>query len=266
MADIIQIYNRKGGVAKTTSVIQLGGEFSKNFGKRVLLCDFDESGDLTASIAHSEKPEMFLPDMLVSYYVHDIEEDIHGAICRTDFERLDLIPASAISMSNALSDLAKDRLFSPAGCLDPFMEQIEDEYDIILFDCGAGSTDYDLMAMGSADYLLIPTDDTTNSANQARRTISDMQRCKRIANSKLDFMGMYISIMHERRSVSKAVKELLIEKYQEKMIPISIRDGAGIGNTGAMSAPLCYALPSDNVAKDFHKLAKYIIEYIGDGK
>ena len=266
MAAIIQIYNQKGGVAKTTSTIQLGGEFAKNFGLRVLMFDFDPSSNLTGYVSHSENPEMYFSDMLISYYEDDTEEDMHDAICHTDFENLDIVPATRAGMEKASFVLSNNRFFTPAGSLNPFVEQIEDEYDVILFDSSAGSTNYNLMAMCIANYLLIPTDDSTASVEGANLTIEDMHQCKKRLNPNIDFIGMYISRANGRRAVSRDLRELLGEQYKDKLIPIAIRDGAGVGKASLERAPLCFSYPNDNVTKDYHSLAEYVLEYIQKGE
>ena len=266
MADIIQIYNQKGGVAKTTSTIHLGGEFAKNFGKRVLLFDFDPLCALTKHIACSETPNMYFTDLLKEYYLDDTEEDMHEAICRTDFENIDIVPATREKMEKATLDLANNKFFSNNGSLDPFIEQIEDEYDIVIFDSAAGATDYNLMAMCIANYLIIPTDDSMTSAESATLTIADMLKCKKRFNPGLDFIGIYMSRANGRRRVAKGLEALLGEQFKDKLIPVAIRDGAGVGNAGLDNSPICYCYPNDNIAKDYHNLAEYIIEYIGKGK
>lgn len=259
---IIQIYNQKGGVGKTTSTIQLAGEFAKNFGKRVLVFDFDPSSNLSDGIGHSEKPQMYFSDMLVEYYEEDTEEDIHDAICASNFENIDLVPATRAKMERAAITLSTNRFFRPEGSLEPFLKQIEGEYDIVLFDSSAGSTSYNLMSMCVANYLLIPTDDSTDSAAGANLTLGDMIQCKKRFNEDLDFIGMYLSRTNGRRSMAKDLKQILGGTYQDKLLPVTIRDGAGIGKARVECAPLCYSYPKDNAAKDFHELAEYIINYI----
>lgn len=265
MAIIIQIYNQKGGVGKTTSTVQLAGEFAKNYGKRVLLFDFDPSSNLSDGVGHSEKPEMYFSDILLSYYEDDNEEDIHDAICASNFENIDLVPAVRSKMERAATTLSNNKFFRPEGSLAPFLKQIEGEYDIILFDSSAGSTVYNLMAMCVADYLLIPTDDSADSAVGANLTLNDMKQCKKMFNPDLDFIGMYLSRTNGRRGMSKDLKEVLGSQYQDKFIPVFIRDGAGIGKARIECAPLCYVLPRDNATSDFHGLASYIMEYIERG-
>ena len=261
MAKVIQIFNQKGGAGKTTSTIQIAAELSKNFGKRCLLFDFDPSCNLTNGLAHSENPEMYFSDIILEVYDEEIEEDIHLAICKTEFEGIDLVPEARKNMKKTSKGLPRCDMYSPVGCLDPFIEQIYDEYDFIFFDCAAGGVEFNLMAMCAAEYLLIPTDDNPDGVDGASATLTDMRQCKKLYNPKLDLIGVYLSNSFERRTFTKELKVVLGEQLKDKLIPIAIRNAAVAIKARTLRIPLCYAFPNEPINQDYHKLAEYILEY-----
>ncbi len=89
MAKIIAVFNQKGGVGKTTTTINLGACLAI-MGRKILIIDMDPQGNTTSGLGVDKKTlELSIYDCLME------AEDIKGAVMRTEWERLHIIPSSA---------------------------------------------------------------------------------------------------------------------------------------------------------------------------
>lgn len=262
MSKIVQIYSLTAGVGRTSFTINLAGELSKNFDKRILLLDFDELSCSTNDLVRVKKPVMYFSDMLVSYFEEGVLKDFHAAISKTNFKGLDIVPSERKKMDNSIRVLSDCNYFEATSALEPFLKQIEDEYDIILVDSSANERKYDFMAMCQADYVIIPVDDDIRSTKRAKLSIEEMLKCKNRLNLNFDFIGICLNRMHNRWSLSKQVKIELSEEFHDKFIPAVIRASVTVGDAAWKYSPLCYAYPSSAVSKDYHQVASYILDYI----
>ena len=269
MAKIIQVYNRKGGVGKSTSVIQIAGELSKNHGKRVLVIDLDSSSNASNGLAHNADPDIFLSEIMTSY-LDGIDEDIHDAICHTAFENLDLMAANSNYMEQAAQTLSANPMFTPFTYLKPFLEQVRDDYDYIIIDSAQGDASiYNMMALGAADYVLTPTDDNLDGTDgiswlQARIAFFRNRNPRREMNINpdLEWLGVFVNRASLQRSLTKEMIKHLAKNYGDKFIDATIRDAAIVGKARVYQTPLCYLDSNAPVTKDFAALTNNILERI----
>ena len=127
-ARVIAVANQKGGVGKTTSTINLGAALAE-YGRRVLLVDFDPQGALSVGLGIN--PNQF------ELTVHDLllgggDTHIDDVIIETQVEGLDLLPSNIdLSAGEVLLVSEVGREHSLTRTLKPVL----DEYDVILVDC-----------------------------------------------------------------------------------------------------------------------------------
>ncbi len=146
MAIIYAIASQKGGVGKTTTVLNLGAALAE-MGCKVLLVDLDPQGGLTLCCGHE-------PDSLETT-IYDALRRSHSAepyILQTAFGT-DLLPANvdlALSEMELVGSLARERRL--AMVLTP----VRNQYDVILIDCQPSLGLLTLNALALADYLMIP--------------------------------------------------------------------------------------------------------------
>jgi len=143
---IISVTNQKGGVGKTTSVLNLGAALSA-MGKKALLIDNDPQGNLTAGLGYTpaEQPRTLANLLLAAIdYPEDLEFHLQKAIIHTD-TGIDLIPANRrladaaarlqvmqLSQYNAVGDTKR----ASEGVMSDLLEHLRPSYDYIIIDCG----------------------------------------------------------------------------------------------------------------------------------
>ena len=175
MARIMAICNQKGGVGKTVTTVNLGIGLARK-GKRVLLCDVDAQGSLTASLGY-QRPDQ-IETAFASVMAHIISDEplIPGEGIIHHEEGIDLLPAN-IELSGLEVTLVNT--MSRETILREYLNSIRDQYDAILLDCCPSLGMLTINALAAADEVLVPCQAhflSIKGMEQLIRTISNVKR------------------------------------------------------------------------------------------
>ena len=148
---IISIINQKGGVGKTTTVINLASALSQQ-GKKILVIDLDPQGNATTGLglSNTEKSDQTI------YGILNGTMSISNVIKKTKFENLDLI-TSNVDLSGLEVETAGDnnRAFILKAKLTSYLNDSRALYDYILIDCPPSLSLLTVMALVSSNSLLV---------------------------------------------------------------------------------------------------------------
>ena len=152
MCKVIICANQKGGVAKSTSVVNLGIGLA-NKGKRVLVIDNDPQGSLTEALGYPQpdKLEITLANVM-EWVLNEDDYDLKAGILHHE-EGIDLMPAN-IELSGVETSLVG--IMSSETTLREYIETIRDDYDYILLDTTTGFTGISLAILEQTDVLCLP--------------------------------------------------------------------------------------------------------------
>ena len=225
MCRVIVICNQKGGVAKTTSTVNLGIGLV-NAGKKVLLIDADPQGSLTASLGYVEPDE--LKSTLASIMMAVInEEEIHlddGILHHK--EGVDFLPGN-IELS-AL-EVVMGNVMSRELIMKEYVEQIRERYDYILIDCMPSLGMITINALVAADSVLIPVQAAYLPVKGLQQLIKTISMVKRRLNRKLYILGILLTMVDFRTNYAKDIAARVHESYGaeigifETVIPFSVK-------------------------------------------
>ncbi len=192
----IAIYHNKGGVGKTTTVVNLAAAIRKK-GKRVLVIDFDSQANTTFATGlvkfddeeFDDIKESNLLQLLQSEDFHPISEVARkSSFCNPEIY---VVPAHIDLMRNEtdLNDLDGSRLI-----LIDKLESVKDEYDIVLIDTPPSLNLYARIALITADYLIIPSD-LKPFANQGLTNVKEFIKGinifrRQIRKSQIEIIGV----------------------------------------------------------------------------
>ncbi len=170
---VIAIYHNKGGVGKTTTVINLAAALSK-LGKRILVIDLDSQANTTYATGLVKFEDELTDTIRESYIYHVLRERnkffIPEVVRRSSFTspEFDVVPSHIDLMEReqefVQTEQARTRLFRK-------LQDVKDRYDIVLIDTPPSLNIYARIALIAADYVIIPSD-LKPFANQGLRNVS----------------------------------------------------------------------------------------------
>lgn len=255
MNTIIAIANQKGGVAKTTTCLNLGHALSER-GRRVLLVDLDPQASLTISLGVDVRElSATIYDVLLAtnpdLSVKDIIQD-------TTIKGVSLAPAS-IDLSKAEMDLFSE--MNRERALKDALKPVQSAYDYILIDCPPSLGLLTTNALAAADQVLIPLQSDYLAMRGAELLLSTIEKVRRKLNPKLELLGV-LATMHDARTshsrdVLKEVRAAFGDRTFQSVIPYSVRAKESVVSGQSI---LQYDGKS-KLARAYRALAEEIIAY-----
>ena len=151
MCRVISVANQKGGVAKSTTTLNLGVGLARQ-GKKVLLIDADPQGSLTASLGYVEPDDIGTTLATIMMNIINDEEIGEEGILHHK-EQIDLLPAN-IELS-AL-EVTMSNVMSRELIMKEYIDTMRSRYDYILIDCMPSLGMMTINALVASDTVLIP--------------------------------------------------------------------------------------------------------------
>ena len=242
--------NQKGGVGKTTCVINIAAELGKR-GKRVLLVDMDPQGNATSGLGIAKKSVK-----TSSYQVLIGESDAKSAIITTEFKNLSLIP-STISLVGAEYDLhtTEERGQNAKRALAP----IRDEYDFILIDCPPTLGMITINALAAADGVIIPMPCDFFSLEGLSQLNLTIKKVRSLYNPNLDITGLLLTMYNKRLLLTAQVESELRKYYADKLFKTTISRSVKLAEAPGFGRPIAYFDPYGKGALEYREVVKELL-------
>ena len=221
MKRIISVINQKGGVGKTTTVVNLATALAE-LGKKILVIDLDPQGNATTGLGVSNND-----DTKNIYKIIIGQENPNSCIQQSCVKNLDLI-GSNVNLSGLEVETASDP--KRAFLLKEVLEKNENlflKYENIFIDCPPSLSLLTVMSLVVADELLVPLQTEFFALEGISQLVKTIERIKINLNPSLNIRGILLTMFDKRNKLSNQVDEEARKYFKEKVyrtvIPRNVR-------------------------------------------
>ncbi|MFN7093836.1 MAG: ParA family protein [Burkholderiales bacterium] len=213
MKNIIAVVNQKGGVGKTTSVINLASSLVKSR-KKVLVADIDPQGNATTG-SGIEKNSLAssIYDVVVG------QSKISEVIIKSANCGFEILPANS-NLAGAEIELVD--LERREYRLKDALTELAGNYDIILIDCPPSLSLLTLNGLAAANYLLVPIQCEYYALEGLTDLLNTVSRIKSGINPDLELLGLIRTMFDQRNNLANQVSEQLLQHFTTKVFKTSI--------------------------------------------
>ena len=220
---IISVINQKGGVGKTTTVINLAAGLAQKE-KKVLIIDLDPQGNATTGLGLSNLEN----SNETIYAVLNGSKSISKVIKKTNYQNLDLV-TSNVDLSGLEVETAGDskRAFILKGELTAYLNDFRGHYDYILIDCPPSLSLLTVMALVSSNSLVVPLQTEFFALEGLTQLMKTIERIKANLNPELSIRGILLTMYDKRNKLSSQVEKEARDFFNDKVyltvIPRNVR-------------------------------------------
>ena len=220
---IISVINQKGGVGKTTTIINLAAGLTMK-GKKILVIDLDPQGNATTGLGISNTDN----SDLTIYSVLNGNRKISEVIQSTKFENLNLI-TSNVDLSGLEVETAGDsrRAFKLKDELAAILNDSRASYDYILIDCPPSLSLLTIMALVASNSLVVPLQTEFFALEGVTQLMKKIERIKSNLNPSLDIRGILLTMFDKRNKLSGEVEQEARNYFKDKVystvVPRNVR-------------------------------------------
>ena len=251
----LSVINQKGGVGKTTTVINLAASLSI-LGQNNLVIDLDPQGNATTGLGMSNNnEEKNIYNLLIK------KINIKETIQRTKIKNLDLI-GSHVNLSGLEVETANDsnRAFVLKELLSNEKDGLLDKYDNIFIDCPPSLSLLTIMALVASDELLVPLQTEFFALEGITQLVKTIDRIKENLNPKLKIRGILLTMFDKRNKLSSEVDSEARNYFKEKVYQTVIQRNVRLSEAPSHGLP-CVIYDKNCVgSKSYFKLAEEFLK------
>jgi chromosome partitioning protein len=246
-AKIISFANQKGGVAKTTTTLNLAVAFTES-GHRVLAVDLDPQGNLTMSQGiDPDKVEGSMYDVLVDHI--PIREVVHQ-------REIDIAVAS-IDLAGA--EIAMSMQIGRERSLEKALSAVVDDYDFICIDTPPSLGLLTVNALTASDKVIVPVQCEYLSMRGLVQLQNTMEMIRENLNPRVHIEGILPTMLDSRTVHAKEAVEILEENFGELVFKSRIRKAIKFAEAPVRGSSVLKYDPNGNAANYYRELAKEVL-------
>jgi chromosome partitioning protein len=250
-ARVVAVCNQKGGVGKTTTTINLGAALAE-FGRRVLLVDFDPQGALSVGLGiQPHELDATIYNLLMERGTSAAE-----VVIKTSVADMHLLPSN-IDLSGAEVQLVHEvgREFVLGGVLEPLLP----DYDVVLIDCQPSLGLLTVNALACADGVLVPLECEYFAMRGVALLTDTIDKVSRRINSKLIMEGLLATMFDSRTLHSREVLMRVVDRFGDDVFHTVISRTVRFPDATVAGEPITNFDPASTGATGYRELAKEVL-------
>lgn len=249
MSKIICIYNQKGGVGKTTTVINLSSALGLK-DKKVLILDMDPQGNSSSGLGVDKNN--------IEYSIYDFlnGEDINNVLNETSSENVYILPSNASLAGFEIEAVNRERR---EYILKERMEGI-DNYDYIIIDCPPSIGLLSLNSLCASDSVLIPIQTEYYALEGVSQLIQTITMIQGGLNKDLEIEGVLLSMYDGRTRLSLEVLEETKKYFKDKVFKTVIPRNVTLAEAPSYGESIFNYDNSSRGAKAYEMLSREILK------
>lgn len=251
MGKIIAIVNQKGGVAKTTTAINLSAAVAQRE-KKTLLVDLDPQGNASSGLGIDRRE--------VSHCIYDAlinDAPIEAVLLHTQYPQLDLLPAT-IQLAGAEVELVS--AISRENRLRRILQPQKEHYDYIFIDCPPSLGLLTINALSAADSVLLPLQCEYYALEGISQLLDTYELVRRNLNPKLEIEGVLLTMFDARTNLSAQVAEEARNYFGPKVYRTQISRSVRLSEAPSHGMPGIYYDRKSRGAAEYLKLAEEFLD------
>ena len=250
MGRVIAVANQKGGVGKSTTVINLSACLAEK-GKKVLTIDIDPQGNTTSGLGVDKNSvENTLYELLLE------QADVKDVIVKDAVENVDLIPSN-VNLSGAEIELIG--VEEKEYILKKIIDKIRRKYDYIIMDCPPSLSMLTINALTAATSVLVPIQCEYYALEGLSQLIHTIELVQERLNKRLKIEGVVFTMYDARTNLSlqvvENVKENLNQNIYKTIIPRNVR----LAEAPSYGQPITIYDSKSSGAESYRLLAEEVI-------
>jgi chromosome partitioning protein len=248
-AKVISFANQKGGVAKTTTTLNLAVAFAES-GYRVLCIDLDPQGNLTMSQGiDPDKVEKSMYDVLVHH------------IPLTEVIQKREIDIAVASIDLAGAEIAMSTQIGRERSLEKAIRGVENDYDFVCIDTPPSLGLLTVNALTASNSVIVPVQCEYLSMRGLMQLQNTLEMIRENLNPKVQVEGILPTMLDSRTVHAKEAVELLEENFGDLVFKSRIRKAIKFAEAPVRGASVLKYDPTSNAADYYRELAKEVLSH-----
>ena len=246
MNRVISVSNHKGGVGKTTSVVNIGAGLAYNK-RKVLLIDLDPQANLTISFCLSESEN----------HIYDAHTNGNGLKPISVRDNIDMIPASS---NLAIAEMELKSEDNRENSIAKLIEPLKSQYDYIIIDCPPSLGLLTLNAFAASTEVIIPIQPHFLAVKGLAKIIEVVNNIKANINKDIEISGVFVTMFDKRKILHKDVLDTIIMYFDDRVFSTKVRTNIALAEAPAVGQDIFEYDGNSNGAFDYGRIVLEVLE------